>query len=448
MDSVESALLIAWEKVYRRLLIDSDERDRRLARRRSRLLQRPPRAWCLALRASDTRIHPGSALITPEFAAYPGSPDRLITHEVALTAPLIRNLHEPVRLPPGEDMQYAAKQLGVHLETLRYSMRTGRFHVVYYKGLEGRRGKPVPTLQPRRRMFLPSTGVCADAPDPVWGTICQQLAHMLPDTFEQTLTRTPLFRDYPSRTGTTTRRFRGWRWICPSCHKPVRTVLLPLPPLSLPEYYGQPFPYAPRPSTAQGERHHSSFDIPDDPPAFFACTRCHHIRYFTRTSRDGWNQFVAYASAGLLYGHEVPMPYNRRADSSRKRAYRPYLMRPPSRRREQVLERLLKNMTYDQIAADLGVGYSIVHGHVKVTYKQHGVHSLSELADKLDVRLISRANPKRDEIRNRLAAGESYRQIARAMDIGYYAVNYQVKQIRREEKSRRMEPRTQAAPPM
>ncbi|CAN5520680.1 hypothetical protein BH09PLA1_BH09PLA1_35550 [soil metagenome] len=37
------------------------------------MLTRPPRAWCLAIRAADTRINPFTARIVPEDAAYPRS---------------------------------------------------------------------------------------------------------------------------------------------------------------------------------------------------------------------------------------------------------------------------------------------------------------------------------------------------------------------------------------
>src|SRR5256885_13177944 len=41
---------------------------------------------------------------------------------------------------------------------------------------------------------------------------------------------------------------------------------------------------------------------------------------------------------------------------ARKKAYTPQAMRAPSKRREEVMERLLKGWTYGRIAAELGVG--------------------------------------------------------------------------------------------
>ena len=56
MNDITSAITAAWEKVRPRLERDPDELNRRLARRRAKLINSPPRAWCLAVRAADLRI--------------------------------------------------------------------------------------------------------------------------------------------------------------------------------------------------------------------------------------------------------------------------------------------------------------------------------------------------------------------------------------------------------
>jgi hypothetical protein len=62
----------AWDHKVRPLVEKNpDELARRLARRRSALMRRPPRAWCLVVRASDGRINPATAACVPEEAAYP-----------------------------------------------------------------------------------------------------------------------------------------------------------------------------------------------------------------------------------------------------------------------------------------------------------------------------------------------------------------------------------------
>src|SRR3954468_22722037 len=112
MTDLEQAILDAWQRVRPTLLADAAELARRLARRRTPTLLRPPRAWCLAVRASDTRINPAAAAIVPEHAVSPRgaphvtnprAPTRYLPHEVTLDAPLLRMLCRPVYIdPPGE----------------------------------------------------------------------------------------------------------------------------------------------------------------------------------------------------------------------------------------------------------------------------------------------------------------------------------------------------------
>src|SRR5262245_6442993 len=56
MADIEDLILNAWSRMKPRLLEDPAEFARRLARRNGRSLSRPPRAWCLAIRASDRRL--------------------------------------------------------------------------------------------------------------------------------------------------------------------------------------------------------------------------------------------------------------------------------------------------------------------------------------------------------------------------------------------------------
>src|SRR5438445_11577186 len=58
MDDMDRALFEAFSEVWPRLLKDPDELRARLARRRSSEMSRSPRAWCMAVRASDRRIEP------------------------------------------------------------------------------------------------------------------------------------------------------------------------------------------------------------------------------------------------------------------------------------------------------------------------------------------------------------------------------------------------------
>src|SRR5687767_6174200 len=212
--------------------------------------------------------------------------------------------------------------------------------------------------------------------------------------------------------------FNGHHWLCPACGKRCRTIFLPLPPVNL--------------LAREQPRLAQIVDIPRRLDGF-ACVRCHRVRYFSRIDRNGWNGFIAYISGGLLYGHEVPRPTSIPRD--RKRRYRPCLNRAPSARRAQVLERLLKGMTYDEIAADLRVGYATVHGHVKLLYKQHAVHSARELAAKLRVQLPPRVRARKQaEVARRLALGQTPSQIARETRLTICAVRHHVKAVRRTQR--------------
>src|SRR6266513_1750879 len=97
MDDVTAAILEAWAKIGPYL----DDHP-------------PERAWCLAVRASDRRIDPASAIIVPEDAAYPGREDLYREHDVTLDAQLLRRLCRPVTLSPyGHTARQVAQMLGI-----------------------------------------------------------------------------------------------------------------------------------------------------------------------------------------------------------------------------------------------------------------------------------------------------------------------------------------------
>ena len=56
MDDVETAILSAWKRVRPHLQSNPGELVKRLARRASKELTRPPRPWCIAIRANDSRL--------------------------------------------------------------------------------------------------------------------------------------------------------------------------------------------------------------------------------------------------------------------------------------------------------------------------------------------------------------------------------------------------------
>ena len=96
---VERAIDEAWVRVRREILSDPPELHRCLARRRLKSLTRPPRAWCIAIRASDRRITPAHWIITPQHAMdldHPEHPYEPIEHEVTIQKHAIRRYCNPV----------------------------------------------------------------------------------------------------------------------------------------------------------------------------------------------------------------------------------------------------------------------------------------------------------------------------------------------------------------
>src|SRR5258706_5398591 len=112
---VERAIVDAWLRVRKEILSDPQELHRRLARRRSKSLTRPPRSWCIAIRASDRRITPAHWIITPEHALdldHPEHPYEPIEHEVTIQKHAIRRYCNPASFSR-EDAADVAKMLGV-----------------------------------------------------------------------------------------------------------------------------------------------------------------------------------------------------------------------------------------------------------------------------------------------------------------------------------------------
>ena len=201
MDELEPAIRDAWQRVKPQLLADRDELARRLARRRTPTLARPPRAWCLAVRASDRRINPASAMIVPEHAVDQRDrehPGRFLRHDVLLDAKLLDRLCIPVRIdPPGEPWDDVAKKLGVNYCGLRTARISGVVHTHHIPRLGGRRGRPVPLLYTDQLLDPGSRGFVNS--DPLWGWTARYLTHRLDRDFHQTIRRVPLYRALVAR---------------------------------------------------------------------------------------------------------------------------------------------------------------------------------------------------------------------------------------------------------
>src|SRR6266850_3935207 len=197
MNDVDRLILEAWEKLGPKIMADPEELARRLARRRRPVLTRPPRAWCLAIRASDRRITPAHWVISPEHAMdlnHPAHPYEPIEHEVIIRPHALRKYCRPVRTDSwGEEVNDVCKQLGVSNQTVLAARWAGRFTERFVKGLGGKHCRhPIPLIHSWTALDPGGTGHFAK-PDQLWGTLWEFFADMIPDDFEQTVIRRPKF---------------------------------------------------------------------------------------------------------------------------------------------------------------------------------------------------------------------------------------------------------------
>ncbi len=454
MNDVARLVLEAWEKLGPGIMADPEELQRRLARRRSALLTRPPRAWCLCVRASDRRITPMDWIMTPEHAMeldHPEHPYEPIEHEVTIQPHGLRRFCRAVRTDSwGELVEDVAKRLGVNRKSgLDPAREQGVFTERFVKGLGGRRCQyPVPLIHSWKT--LDPSGPKFERPDALWGALWEFLPDMVPDNFEQTVVRRPIwkrmhrvkppapvvhedsatlqiagdepspqpsrgvpgegvniehstsnvqrpteeYREYPDEM-----RFWGWSWVCPACRKTVKKIYYPVAPQGLFDFLG----FDPARSTmarAQSKKYlrHDVEDVAGL-PGTFACGKCHGVMHFTGATVQGWNMVVSWLTRGMLYGREVQKPWWYRAE--RKRARRRILGRP-AEKRDAVFSRMRLGWTIQQIALNLKMSKSAVQCVMHVICKLEGVKNRHELAAKL-----RRTHPQP------LNAYEKRRQIAR-----------------------------------
>jgi hypothetical protein len=437
MDDVELAITAAWARLGPGIKADAKEFTRRLARRHKTLFGRPPRAWCLAVRASDTRM--GN-----EYAVTSGRSERE-RHFVTLDAASVKALCWPVRIePPGETLRDVAKKLGVSPRGLTVARLNDVFRVRYVRGLGGWWGKPVPVLYTDR--LLDPAMQTFRIPDRLWSWTATYLPTRVPKRFKQTIERAAAYvpavsrgvhgeaHVYPShalppppvademaaykwkdgvylgydwrrpgakenyerherrkameRASRKRRRmeypapsqsagsiqFRGWAWLCPQCGRTAKTLLFPLPPINLLTESSQFNRGMP---FHVSERRLGAFA----PSAKqFACGRCHRVRHVSPAEPSAWNHFVTYLSGGLLFGHEVEKPKG--YAPRRQRKYRPQANRPAPRR-ELVRRRLIAGHTIHEIATELQVRVSAVHNHLRAMCRTEGVRDRDALMRKL-----------------------------------------------------------------
>jgi DNA-binding CsgD family transcriptional regulator len=193
MDDIHDAIANAWRNVHPKLLANPSELARRLARHESSLLTSPPRAWCLAVRASDRRLdgHTFNHPHPPTSAAALAT----VTHpieQVVLTSELLRRVCAPVQLAsPGEPLADVAQKLGMTPCNLLGARLAGRFNTHHVPALNGHWGKPHPILYTRDPLDPGARQL--RGPDPAWSTTSPFAFRRIPSRIRQTLTRVPLF---------------------------------------------------------------------------------------------------------------------------------------------------------------------------------------------------------------------------------------------------------------
>ncbi|MCI0674167.1 MAG: hypothetical protein L0Y42_00130 [Phycisphaerales bacterium] len=399
MDRLDTILLEAWNRVGARVRRKRISALKRSRRRFKGVLRRPMREWCLVIRASDTRIarladwveerqeevatEGCTSRCTGETPVPPtpvpptcGDPIRRgRAHLVTLSGRAIRELCKPIWIDwPGVTLHEAAKMCGREYKTIKNWARQGVFKVDYYRefkfpGDMKERRKPIDEgvsarqrlsmERGRPRVWTPSpmdpNNFTGRAPHAVWGTMWQHLWERLPEDYELVVERVANWRVRKGK-----QVFRGWEFVCPGrldesgeykgCGRRCRYLYGPQTVWTLARAMqsemdgGEGFDMPPPPEAApEGPRLVGQwFPGLDDPthnagPRSFACKQCWHVRNTCMANYNGWNEFVAQISGGLLYGRDVERPEE---ICPLKRKRREYKRKP--QRREIDRERALK----------------------------------------------------------------------------------------------------------
>ena len=343
-------------------------------------MRRPPRAWCLAIRASDQRINPATACCIPEDAAMlpaqlgPGYEPDYGTgkHAVTITAPLLRKICRPFMFTSRTPMDIVARELGISMTTLQQMVRRGMFRVSHIPNYGGRWGRPVPLLY-SDQWIDPCNGRGREYAEKWWGTMWRYLSDHVPDDLEQTLVRVPHWIEYKTLRRRGKIDYMGWHWLCPGCGKTRRVLYWPIgPTYGLRQLLGQ---------RAACEIDAAHPDARSAPMGTFACGVCHGVMFHTCDVQANWNRLISHLSDGLMYGRDVPRPawFSVR----RKVNWHPILNRAPSKRRAMILEDILAGLSYRQIMRKQGIALSTVSTQAAILYKQHRVKGPAALRELL-----------------------------------------------------------------
>ncbi|MEM9913977.1 MAG: hypothetical protein AAF911_03340 [Planctomycetota bacterium] len=344
MDELDANLLEAWHEVRSRLANDPAARGRRYERGLRQALRRPVRAWCVSVKASDTRIEP-SAMLDGDAAAACGRRER---HGVVLFGSLVQHLVRPVVIDlPGLPYDEAARALGIDVRTMFDWMDKGWVSSRKQR-VSGRRGKA------GRVVWTGSGGVDVCFPQGReggavpggWGSLWRELWRQVPEEFEQTVERVPRMRPRKAEARTPPpevelglwgehfrgrgdfRGFRGWDWVCPGreladgtwagCGRVCKKLVAPLPVWTIERMLPPPETPPETPpgggggtrAEARTPRRLDTVGVAEYEPrrSRFACAKCWNVQHTASDPDAAWNQLVTAISGGLLYGREVRRP--------------------------------------------------------------------------------------------------------------------------------------------
>ncbi|MEO0514262.1 MAG: hypothetical protein AAF086_03070 [Planctomycetota bacterium] len=323
MDELDANLLEAWDVVRAGLAKDPAAAGRRYERGLRSALRRPVRAWCVSVKASDTRIE-HEAFWDADAAA---AAERRERHRVVLFGSLVRHLVRPVVIAwPGLRVEAAARQMGIDERTMIDWVDKG-WVLSRKEKVPGQRGLA------SRFVWTGGGGVDVCFPqgrDARWGSLWQSLWRRVPEGFEQTVERVPRVRpDRGNRTQSNAGAppedrekvddgFRGWDWVCPGrvladgteagCGRVCKKLVAPLPVWTIARAFGPP----PEDCSRVGLEGSAAgvWGVADYEPrrVRFACGRCWDVQHQPRDPDAAWNQLVTAISGGWLYGREVARP--------------------------------------------------------------------------------------------------------------------------------------------
>lgn len=329
MDPLDLILLEAWNRISKKVREQRIEALRRSQRRFKGVLTRPMREWCLVIRASDTRINKDNGAVFDEAAV--ANHD---AHQVIVPGFLIRRLTKPIVIPwPGVTYEEAARICGREYSTLKSWVHNGNFRIDRYREFKfpehGKRGKG----GGRPYVWTPSpidpNNFQGRAPHPVWGTLWQSLWEKLPEEYELEVRREPVIRTIGGKTAP-----HGWDFVCPGrmnqdgtyqgCGRRCRYLYGPQTIWTLGKAIGlgdDGFEM-PDDSGLRGEWFPGLSDtVAAEGTRSFACKTCWRVRSACMANDNGWNEFIAQISGGLLYGRDVPRPADICPIARKKRPY-------------------------------------------------------------------------------------------------------------------------------